>query len=315
METRISDQPLYGQGLETVPPRHADSAVRNASLDWLRFLAAVVVVLFHAKAPGGQVVEAALAVFVLATVFYTRATDPLRVFARKRADRLLLPFAFWGVFYAALVVADAAVSGGSVISDLRDWLPPEGSFGQLWFLPFAFLACIAAWHLRPLADSLDTVGFAMVLIGLGIMTIGWHGLWASLGLPSGIMVYGNHLPLIGFGVVLGACAAQGRSCLPVALVAVCVGLIMRRLGLHPDLAYLAGVPLFCAVLLFHRPQGRLSPVATQLSMAVYLIHPFCLALVQRAGAPVGTALGWGTVVASVLLSLLLMRTRLRRLLT
>lgn len=292
----------------------ADMADRNASLDWLRFLAAVVIVLFHARAPGGRLVEAALAVFVLATVFHVRGDQPAVPFLRRRAERLLLPFLVWGLFYGGLVAADAVVSRESVVGDLLLWLPPVGSMGQLWFLPFAFFACVVAWLLQSTVDRLDSPGFLLVLVGLGVASIGWHELWSGLGLPPGIRVYGNHLPLIGFGLLLSA--REGlRDCLLVAGVAVLVGLAIRYLGAGPSLAYLLGVPLFCLVIRLPMPANALSALAASLSMAVYLVHPFCLALVERAGAAIGAQLGWGTVVASVLLSLLLLRTRLRPLLT
>ncbi|OHB66936.1 MAG: hypothetical protein A2Y77_18340 [Planctomycetes bacterium RBG_13_62_9] len=83
----------------------ATSAARIASIDRLRILAAIGIVWFHTKgAPGRQIAYAGLPIFLLIWFSLVASRDPLpcvRDFLRRAWDRLLAPWLFWSVVYAA----------------------------------------------------------------------------------------------------------------------------------------------------------------------------------------------------------------------
>ncbi len=52
----------------------------------------------------------------------------------RRTSRLLRPFLVWFVVYAARRAADSYVDGSNQWQTMVDWLPPNGTMHQLWFL-------------------------------------------------------------------------------------------------------------------------------------------------------------------------------------
>lgn len=100
--------------------------------------------------------------YILAAVFLStqstlkRPNEPFLLASRKRAKRLLIPFALWSAIYAAYYAAVALPLGAS-LSELTTWWGPfAGTARHLWFLPFAFTAGTIASIVAPRLMTLST---------------------------------------------------------------------------------------------------------------------------------------------------------------
>ena len=118
---------------------------RNATLDIARLVAAFGIVLFHSKAPGGQFGYAALPFFLMVMIMLavpSAAHRPFGSFAKDRAARLLLPWLIWSAVYGIFKLANVVLHHKPFSDDFSLSMVLTGPAIHLWFLPFAFLACL-----------------------------------------------------------------------------------------------------------------------------------------------------------------------------
>lgn len=296
------------------PPRPVGArAVRNAGLDLLRLAAALVIVLFHAHAPGGALMPAALGLFAaMLGLFAAEGAADFAPLARRRAGRLLRPFAIWAAFYAALRLADAVAAHQPLLPTLTEWLPPRGSMGPLWFLPFAFAASLGAAAARRALPALNRPGVALPVAAAFAAL--WLPLLAALAPPEGIMVFLAYLPALGFGLALAAAGSAPGWLAATALTATVVGLAHAAAGIPGAQQLWLAVPLVALALLRPLPGSPATARAAELSMAVYLLHVFVLAVLLRV-TPFGLgslALGLAGFAGAAALGRLLIATPLGR---
>ncbi len=293
----------------------AENTARNASLDMLRLAAAFVIVLFHAGSPGGQVMPAAMAIFAALLGYFARADrSDLPVAARvsKRADRLLRPFLVWGAFYAALRVADAWVAQEPALAALVAWLPPQGTMGALWFLPFAFVVSLGV---SAACRALPVIATPMVALPLAcIVSVLWVPMLDATQPDPALAVYLDYVPAVGFGIALSAAAGVRARLFLTGATALLIGLGLSQAGYGGTMPLTLGIPLLSCALLLPRPGTRLTRTMADLSMAVYLVHLFVLAVSLRVlPTPMGSlALGLVVCGVSTGLGLVLVRSRLGR---
>jgi len=288
---------------------------RNATLDVLRLAAAVVIVLFHAHAPGGQYMNAAMAVFTALMGYLAmaeRGAEPVPAVLRRRAGRLLRPFAIWAAFYAALRLADAWMTGEPLTVAIASWLPPRGTMGQLWFLPFAFAASLAVMAARRALPVLAPPALALALA----MTASaiWLVMLESAAPVPGIAVYFNFMPALFFGMALASTAGRPPTLVATGGAALALGLWLDGQGIGHTQQLTLGLPLVVIAMHLRHPGGRWSRLAGDLSMAVYLLHIFVLALLLRLlPLPMGSlTLGLLTAGLSTAAGLALLHTRFGR---
>ncbi len=207
-------------------------ASRVGGLDAARVLATFGIVWVHTAEIQGQdpslntLGRFGTSFYILAAVFFsarshinrpeTRAADVIR----RRARRLLVPYALWCAIYAAFYFATMYPQGHPVEVITRYWGPFFGTAPHLWFLPFAFLAGVLASLLVPRLLKLPgrlllMVGPALTLAAY-IYVYGWG--YASLDQPAitaarvhrlarwteeaplvvgaifGVAIYGKYLP-------------------------------------------------------------------------------------------------------------------------
>ena len=158
---------LGGPRAELIGPDALPGDGYNATVDYLRMLAAILIVLFHAGAPAGGFSVAAVGVFAFFFAFFTlrsvraEATDtPIR----NKARRLLRPWLTWSLLYAALILGGALTSDQSVPAAFADWLPPHATQYQLWFLPWAFVVALVLIGAAPLIPDRPGIGAASLLL-------------------------------------------------------------------------------------------------------------------------------------------------------
>lgn len=297
------------------PDARLGATRRNAGLDLLRLGAAAIIVFFHAGAPGGELMPAALGVFAAMLGYLAMDGAPRGPFAgivARRADRLLRPFLLWAALYLGLRLADAAVGGEPVGATVRSWFPPEGTMGPLWFLPFAFVASVAVAAARRAWPALAAPRVALTVATLAA------GLWLVLldaARPApGIQVFVGYEPALFFGMALAAADGNARWLALTGALAAVFGLALRVAGIGGSDQLALAVPLIAAALLWPLPGGRRTRVAADLSMAVYLLHGVMLAVLLRITSfGLGTpALGLATLVLSAALGLVLLRLPLAR---
>lgn len=267
------------------PPLQAGAAPlaeRNAALDILRLAAALVIVLFHAKAPGGALMPAAMGVFTAMAghlAMTGRDPGPLAATARRRGHRLLRPLAVWGTLYLGLRLADAAASGMPLGEAVAGWLPPSGTMGPLWFLPFAFVATLAVAALRRHLPALAAPGVALPLAALASAL--WLLALDGREMPPGIAVLLAYEPSLFFGIALAAAAGDARRLGLCGATALALGLALHAAGIAGSLQLSVAVPLIAGALILNPAGTRATRGAADLSMAVYLLHVPVLAVMLR----------------------------------
>lgn len=299
---------------DTAPAAPANFVrTRNGSIDLMRLLAAAVIVLFHARAPGGFFMTPAVAAFSAILAFNACNRPQTAGGAAQRARRFLQPFLIWAALFGLLRSFDALLSGEAVGETLMAWLPPRGTMHHLWFLPFGFAAAtLAPPALSRLRMMLgDQVSVMFLVLG----ACGWLLFWQGLDLPKGIRVFGLYLPSVLLGMALVLVPNRREHLLYAFLTVLLIGLGLRDLGINNSAQLFLGLPVVIAALALPLPDGHLTRLAADLSLAVYLIHPLIMAILLRLtpltfGTP---ELGLAVLSVSAALGVALLKSPARRL--
>lgn len=120
---------------------------REAGIEWLRIVACIAIVAFHASPREWPVMIFGLEVFTIFTIALSVQSAGRRSpgeFVKARAVALLLPWAVWWVVYAGWKSMLAHRAGRDLFSWFEPWRLLAGPETHLWFLPFAFFATVAA---------------------------------------------------------------------------------------------------------------------------------------------------------------------------
>ena len=215
--------------------------------------------------------------------------------------------------------------GMSAIEWLRGLLI-EGTFYHLWYLPAVLLAVPAAFFLRKLRPWLGfALAGALYLIGLGGDS--WHGvvcrtpaiaafydgLLAALPHTRALMaplflLLGAQLPraLDALRTRTGRLTALCAACFAASLAVMSAeALWLRALGAPRHDSMTLALPL-CAAFLFLTLlslNGARCRAASEMSTAVYILHPWCIVLVRGFAKLTGTQAVWiGNSLAHFLLT-------------
>ena len=220
--------------LPSLQPTSTRSSSRVTGLDAARVLATLAIVWVHTAEEQGQAASLSTlgrfgtSFYVIAAVFlaarshlYRPQTRTMDV-ARKRAKRLLVPYALWCAIYAAFYFSTMYPQGYPISAITRYWGLLFGTAPHLWFLPFAFVAGVLASLSVPRLLKLPgwiliTLGL-LVTLGAYILVYGWaypaldkqavtriglHRLdrWLEeiplvVGTIFGVAIYGRYLPQI-----------------------------------------------------------------------------------------------------------------------
>ncbi|MFN3825973.1 MAG: acyltransferase family protein [Pseudorhodobacter sp.] len=254
---------------------------RNASLDYLRLLAAVGIVWFHSMAEEGHRIA-----YLALPFFLVLLGRPSGAAVADKARRLLWPFLIWSVIHAVLQIALALRAGGPMFGWWQNAMVLSGTAVHLWFLPFAFLATVLMRLLR--ADWL-----AMVLPVLAAVVV--IALPANLPTPAAQWVFGT-VPL-----TLGHCYFRcgWRVVLPWA---VCGAILFAGRTSPDNVTVVLGVAIAVLLLQIRLPRPPLSDRCARVALLMFLCHM----VVMQAGWTLrleGVALGLFAILGSLALAL------------
>ena len=254
---------------------------RNAVYDYARLMAAFGIVVFHAGAPGATIGYAALPFFlmllmVMAVPAITRS--PFQRYAATRRARLLRPWLIWSGLFAALKLAEVALTGRPLSSEFQWTMLLTGPAIHLWFLPFAFCACLALYPLVRRAPTRLRYRFALgcALTGAALAA---HALRQDQSLAAPLAQWAYALPAVFLGGSFALLRAHpGDATLLMGGFVGVAALADWTAGL-PQLALAAGAMIFCAYV--HLPVTALSRLSAQTAMGVYLAHPLVFSVLER----------------------------------
>ncbi|KFI24717.1 hypothetical protein CN97_14085 [Haematobacter massiliensis] len=265
----------------------------NPTVDYIRFLAALVIVQFHARAPLNVIGQGAVGFFILAMIWFTlnglqRRKEPVGAAIAMRGRRLLYPFLIWGVLQILAKVAQSVMTGGSLIEELQAWHPPVGSFGQLWFLPWA-LAVSAVLILLAQKTTFQISSWRPLLFWLvlfALATIACLEVWSWQELPLILRLSVLYLPSVGVGMLLFAVRNSGWILIFVTAIICLFGLVLRAAGMDGTQQLILAPPIMVLSLMVRTPEFGWTRKLGQLSMDIYLVHILMLSV---AGAILGIA--------------------------
>lgn len=281
----------------------------NATFDYARLVAVAGIVWFHAKAPGALIGYSGLAFFLMLIVLFAwpqvvhprqqpHRAPPLWRYTATRAKRLLVPWVVASLFYGGFKFIEVwRGSPWRVEFSTEMWL--TGTAQHLWFLPFAFMVCIALWPLGWMVRripvgiwpwlSLISVGFALGLLSLS-QTIAW---------PDPLAQWAYALPVVLAAIGCALCCKKQSLTLAILGIFVFLALALDRTQGLLEIT-LAGVVLVTCMACPTRPTV-VSAWCSRASLAIYLIHPAVMTMLVRGGGlPEG---GIGLAVLTLILSL------------
>ncbi|MGL5010859.1 MAG: acyltransferase family protein [Paracoccaceae bacterium] len=271
----------------------------NRTIDLVRFLAALGIVWDHARAPFADIGYLSLALFLILTSYFAVGSYD-RVAARgqaggfwaARAQRILVPWLAWCVFYKGLqyYMADDPWAV-PLISDWSSLL--LGSWIHLWFLPFVMLAlAVVPMVARDVRGPVSMYAMAGVLVVVSA-ACGW--LHRHLGWPEPWPQWWFSIPLFLYGLFVALGRRNGMAWLPpvtalvasVATVAVEPGFgafvaefsDADRLSTHVTGPGFASVQMVLAALVFEvvwriRIAGTWPTWLAGFAFGIYVLHPF-----------------------------------------
>jgi peptidoglycan/LPS O-acetylase OafA/YrhL len=260
---------------------------RNGTFDHARLLAAFGIVVFHTGAPGAAIGYAGLPFFLILLVllaFPAAQCMSFTDFAALRARRLLRPWLIWSAVYAALKLAEIAVTGTPLRAEFTASMILTGPALHLWFLPFAFAASLWVYGLARLRQVLpvpvQALCAVLLLAALALLSLHQRG-----GLPVPVAQWVFAGPAVCLGSIFALLGTWTMQKAPaVALVvAGLVGAAMLLSGPGGVLQITIAGTVFALCTAYPRPATPVSRWAAEAAMGVYLVHPLVLSLADRAG--------------------------------
>lgn len=256
----------------------------NGSLDYARFIAAFGIVFFHAGAAGASLGYAALPFFLILMIVLavpSAARLTFRNYASNRAQRLLVPWGIWSGIYATLKIVEVTLTQSSLGNEFQPHMILTGPALHLWFLPFAFVACMLIY---PLARNIHrpstfhvVIGMALVLTGAVILSLCQD---RSFSVPFAQWI--NGLPAVCLGLALAITGTSWQRNL--AISALFTGAALTLGATHGLEQLVIALAAYIISTKLRLPSNGLSKHLGALALGIYLSHPLVLSLLERTTA-------------------------------
>jgi len=262
---------------------------RNASFDYLRLIAVIGIIWFHTGAPHGDIGYAGLSYFLMLLVFLAvprisqlrhtaHRAPPFLRYAAARGRRLILPWLGASLLFGGLKLAEV-LRGAAWADEFNSTMWLTGPAVHLWFLPFAFVTCLAIWPLgrwMPHMSRAVQIHLCMTLMCLSLMTL---ALWQITNPPSPIAQWAYALPSVFLGASFALTVGRIWRMIAVTALFLCMALSANwTLGLLQ--LGIAAAALIACQLIATKPNA-VSAFAARASLWVYLIHPAVAAVAIR----------------------------------
>ncbi len=292
----------------------------NPTVDYARFFAAAVIILFHAGAPGHVFGEAAVAFFTIAMcMFGLRSAEKTKNQAlpalRKRAIRLLHPWLVWSAVYLAAKTAQAIISGQPVMGELHAWLPPTGSQSQLWYLPFAVVVTVFLAALTQICEIAiqSRKNWLLAIMACALCSAPLLHIYTYADLPLFFGLCVLYTPSVFMGVLFYAVRNDVEWIIKQALLLTGFGLVLKTLGLLGTQQLIIGAPITALVLLVKTPAFSFTKLLGDYAMNMYLVHILVISILWNVGpvAPDTLAGGVLAVVGTIAAAVALQRLPFR----
>ncbi|WP_136683163.1 acyltransferase family protein [Falsirhodobacter xinxiangensis] len=261
----------------------------NPTIDYLRLAAALVIVQFHSKSTLAPLGESAVAFFTICMVWFTLRglTSGRPAALGQRTWRLMQPFFVWCAIMLACKLGQAFATGGDPMVEIWRFLPPRGSFAQLWFLPWAVgVTFMLAWAARRTVMQISSwgqLGAALVVLGVGSLPL--LALWADDSLPLILRLGALYLPSVGMGVVIFAARGNGVLLLSAAMGCSLLGSLLDIVGIEGAQQFLFAPLVMAVALMVRLPELGWTRRLGQVSMDVYLVHMLVIAVAYSLPVP------------------------------
>jgi len=254
---------------------------RKKWIDVLRMVSAFGIVWFHANAPGADIGYSGLSFFIMITMTFQIAnTCNLKRNILRGADHILLPWAFWMIFYGServLIGKPFFLADVPICVALLD-----GTSTHLWYLPFIFFVSTSLRIVQrtPLKSAMVVISATALVIALLTVNAWWP---AAMTIGPPISRYAQATPAVLFGILLGG-AKRSRLFQPLVFLAIIgfgisAATSTANVGLGDGVA---GIALGCALLLDRtRAQSKFNTTEfAEWAYGIYLMHPFFMSLAK-----------------------------------
>jgi fucose 4-O-acetylase-like acetyltransferase len=220
--------------------------------------------------------------------------DSIRNMAKKKAQRLLVPWLFWCAIYGIMKVIKTVIEGSTLYDNFSISMFLTGPRLHLWFLPYAFIAALCLNYLHNLTEKIPLQTSTLIMSVIGVVALLVSSIILAnveLPLPFGHWIFGLPALLLGFAVGQNTLSEKGHSghnpCFYIIPMIIAVSVTLYGLG-YTDRMLLAcdlaiGVGAVCAAFHWH---GRLDPVSRvwgSLSYGIYFVHPFVITSLRKLG--------------------------------
>lgn len=310
------------QGVVVEPSELTDaskpSSVRLSGFEWLRFAACIGIVWFHVKAPGGRIGYSGLPILMAMSVAFAlnSCRGGFRAIVRERGKRLLVPWIFWSLVFAAAKGLHAGPKWWSSIASFDPLMLLAGPSSHLWYLPFAFVVTCIASVIGESQRREHSTGFAIVFYAMAVGAFWLEVSRASGQLPSPVAEWSFALPSVFIGLMLGEIAMHrpaGWLCSVCCLVAAgTFWLVGSAYDGNQRVPYACGLALLSFAYCGVRVAGPWVMKLGSVAFGVYLVHPLVASAVLRVTDIGGVYLGVAVVLITIMAVIACRRSPLRR---
>jgi len=324
------------QSTAKVKPAVVLKQSRIANIERLRIISAFGVASFHTHDwfPRSLGVAGFIILLLSFCAFVVSKPEPYGVakVAKRKAQRLLMPWLFWSVIYGGLGLVKMVHENLSFSDVFSPTMLLTGTRIHLWFLPFAFVAAIflAGVH-RRIADIPDSFTITTA-VSIGALCIfGCAIVQSRIQPPTPLIQWTLGLPAIPLGFAIGRAKILKRIedrkryfvliiLSTIAACSACMILARFSYGKWFDFSslfafrYFASLVIFCSALHWRGKLDLISEHLASLSYGIYLIHPLVVVPFYQFGIAVQHPLLLLFLVLSIssLITFILKNTSLRQ---